>query len=146
MTKFEKLMDCVVNSDISYLKTAYKPLPAQSVRVKGSSAIVFNEEAFETDAEKYVALAHEKAHCDGNIFYTTNSPLLTRGYCERHAWRRTILDVLPFDRLMTAVETCKGADGLTLHDLSECLDLPCDFVEFALQEYICMGESLEEGN
>lgn len=142
MTEFEILTSIIDSSDLLFFPINSDKMPAHSLRMEGDCAIFFNESAFDTDAERFIALAHEKAHCDTGMFYSIHTPLMTRGKCERRAWRRTILDQLPFDRLMDAFEACRTEGGVTVYELAEYLGLPPAFVLLAAEEYLCMGKEL----
>jgi len=142
MTRLETLLDSIEQSDIFYVETESDRQPAKSQRDENDYAIFFNEYAFETSSERFVALAHEKGHCDSGAFYNIHTPLITREFCERRAWRHAILDHLPFDKLMDAFEACKTADGVTVFDLSEYLDLSEDFIIQAIEDYIRMGKQI----
>jgi len=142
MTKYEKLVDALENSDIFCLTTESTEIPAQSMHIDKDYAIFFNEAAFETEADRFEALSHEKGHCDTGAFYKLCTPLLTKGYCERRAWRRTILDNLPFDELMEAFDACRTYEGVTICDLADYLDLSPNFINRAIEEYIRMGKQI----
>lgn len=142
MTNFETLVDNIEHEDIMYIERKSDKQPAKSMRMDGDDAIFFDESAFKTEEERFVALAHEKGHCDSGAFYTFHAPLITKGFCERRAWRRAILEQLPFDKLMEAFEACKTVDGVSVYDLAEHLGVTSDFVNRAINEYICLGKKL----
>ena len=142
MTKYESLLDIIDQSDIVYIETDSENQPAKAMRNEDGCAIFFNEQEFKTTATRLIALAHEKGHCDSRAFYSIHTPLITREICERRAWRRAILDQLPFDKLMEAFEACKTADRVTVFDLSEYLDLPEDFIIRAIEDYMQMGKQI----
>lgn len=142
MTKFESLLDSIERDDIFYIETNSDRQLAKSQRDGDDCAIFFNECAFETSAERFIALGHEKAHCDSGMFYNVNTPLMTVGYCERRAWYRTMLDQLPFDLLMEAFGACKTMDGVSLYDLADYLDMTPNFVKHTIENYIRAGKEL----
>ena len=76
MTKYEELVDRVCESEILYISTNSSRIPAQVIRTDREYGILFNEAAFETTAERHVALAHEKAHCDTGTLYSEHTPLI----------------------------------------------------------------------
>lgn len=116
-------MILINNSDILYFTTASDKLPAQSRRIEDDYAIFFNETFFDTESERYIALAHEKGHCDSGALYNIDTSLMTRRWCERRAWRWTILNQLPLDELMGAFEACRTSEGVSIHDLADYLDI-----------------------
>jgi len=140
MTKYEWLQDRVARSPVLFVPVQSERIPAQSMRMDGECAIFFDESAFETDAERAVALSHEKGHCDAGAFYTLLAPFETRGRCEQRAWRRSVFELTPFDELMKAFGACATADGVTAHDLAEYLDTTADFVLRAIEIYVRLGE------
>jgi len=141
MTKYEQLQDCISESDILYMSSGSETIPAQSVRVDDDYGIIFNESAFETAAERRVALAHEKAHCDTGALYCVSAPLITKAQCENRAWKRTIHDVIPFDDLFKReFERCIYADGLDIYELADRLDVTVEFVTRVIEYYHNRGE------
>lgn len=140
MTKHEKVLDGIRQSDILYVETRAEKIPAQSIKMEGECAIFFDEKAFETDAERAVALAHEKGHCDSGAFYTIHTPFETRGRCEHRAWKHAIVDLVPLDELMDAFEACRTAEGVTTYDLADYLGVTDDFVVRAVEQYVRWGE------
>ncbi|MGL5511611.1 MAG: hypothetical protein ACRDBM_00020 [Sporomusa sp.] len=140
MTKYEKLLDEIGQSDdIIFLDTMSETTPAQSMRIENDSGIFFNETAFDTTAERFVALAHEKGHCDTASFYSVGTPPMTKEWCEGRAWRRTILDQLPYEKLLAAFDKCKSDDGVNLYEVAERLDVTQEFVEKAIDLCKRMG-------
>jgi len=141
MTKYEQLQDCIFKSDIAYMASESERIPAQAVRVGDDYGIFFNESAFETSAERRVALAHEKAHCDAGALYCVSAPLITKAQCENRAWKRTICDVIPFDdSFKREFERCIYADGLDIYELADKLDVTVEFVTRAIEFYHSRGE------
>lgn len=144
MTKLELLLDAIEQDDILYIEMESGTLPAKAIRINEEEAIIINQEAFTTDAERFVALAHEKGHCDTGAFYTEHAPLITRARCEHRAWRRAIIEHLPFETLREALELCKTAEGVSIYDVAEHLEVPPDFVELAITHHISLGEDFSE--
>lgn len=142
MTRYEQLIADIVCDDIMLIETKSNILPAHSMRMDQDYAIFFNEVAFGISAEKYIALAHEKAHCDTGALYSICTPMMTRGCCEQRAWRRTVVDRLPLDRLIDAFEACKTLEGVTVYSLSEYLDMPEAFIVYAIELYTTMGKEI----
>ena len=136
MTKYEKLLDCVCESEIAYMTTASETIVSQSIRIEGDYGIFFNESAFDTTAERRVALAHEKAHCDTGAMYSVYAPLITKAQCENRAWKRTIHDIIPLDdELKRVFERCIYADGLDIYELAEKLEVTPEFATRAIEYY-----------
>lgn len=142
MDRYERLLCEVGAGDIIFVETDSDILPANTLRIGGDYAIFFNEIAFETRSLRFLALAHEKAHCDTGALYSVYTPLMTRGRCEQRAWRRTVIDRLPPDMLMDAFEACKTFEGVTLYDLSEYLDMPEEFIKYAIDLYATLGKKI----
>jgi hypothetical protein len=140
MTKYEQLIDLVCESDIFYIENGSGLTPAHSVCVGGKYGIFFNRGAFGTDAERRVALAHEKAHCDTGSLYSVYAPMITRAQCENRAWKRTILDVMPFgDEFIKEFERCVYADGLDIYEFAEKLGITPEFAKQAIEYYHADG-------
>jgi hypothetical protein len=136
MTKYEELMDCVYESEMLYMKTDSERIPAQAVRVGDDYGIFFNEAAFNTTAERRIALAHEKAHCDTGALYCVTAPLFNKARYENRAWKRTIHDVTPFDyEFKREFERCIYADGLDIYELADRLDVTVEFTQRAIEFY-----------
>lgn len=145
MTKYEKLVDEITTStDIALLDTNSETIPAQSVCIDDHCAVFLNEKAFDTESERFIVLAHEKAHCDTGTFYNTSSPMFLREKFENTAWKRTVLDVLSYDELEDAMHECSIYGEVTLYTLSEELDLPEQFIEEAIKQYKAMGYTFGE--
>jgi len=142
MTIYEELLDDIDSSDIKLVYDKSTQIPAVSFSNANGDYIFLNEYSFETNAERFVALAHEKGHCDSGAFYNIHTPLITREICEHRAWRRAILDQLPFDKLMEAFEICKTEDGISIYDLANYLDMPPDFIKMAIEQYIKLGKQI----
>lgn len=142
MTKYEKLQDSIELSDVCYVQTDKARIPVQSIHTKEGCAIFFDEKAFSSDAERTVALAHEKGHCDSGAFYTINTPNETRGRCEKRAWKRAVMELIPFDELIDAFNACRTADGVSVHDLAEHFEVTTDFIIRAVEQYLRMGKQI----
>lgn len=143
MTNYEKILDNINSSDILYIKKRSHQIPAKSFRDEFGCAIFFDESAFETEAERFVALAHEKGHCDSGAFYNIHSVFETYGRCERRAWRQAVFEHLPLEKFMNAIEACKTFEGVNIYDLADFLDVTDEFIIKAIQEYICVGKLTE---
>jgi len=141
MTKYEELVDAVHESEILYITTASSRIPAQSIRVGKEYGIFFNDSAFDTSAERYVALAHEKAHCDTGALYTIESPIFERERYENQAWKRTINVLMPFDEMKRVFDTCIYVDGLDLYEFAEKLEVTPEFAQRAIEHYHKQGYS-----
>lgn len=142
MTRYEKQLDRVHGSAVLFERTEDEVLPAVSMRMRDRCAIFFDENAFDSDAERIVALAHEMGHCDSGAFYTLLTPYETKGRCEAKAWKRAVADLLPFDALMDAYDACRTAEGVTAHDLAEHLDVTPEFILKAVEIYTALGKKL----
>ena len=135
MTRYEQLQDKIHNSDIVCEYTASNGLIAHSIRVDGDYGIFFNENAFDSQSERYVALTHEYKHCKTGYMYNVSSPLLTMNICEAKAWRHTIEEIIPFNELIDVILTFVYADGLDIYQLSEHFGVMPDFMKTALEYY-----------
>jgi len=142
MMRYEKLLDEIEQGNTFLVQTKSDRQPAKSMRMGRDCAIFFDESAFETNAERFVALAHEKGHCDSGIFYNIHTPLQTRGRCEYLAWKWAVIEYLPFDKLIEAVHACKTAEGVSAHELAEYLEITADFLALAIDTYICLGKQI----
>ena len=141
LTRYERLLDAIENSDVLYAESDSVIAPAQSTRFGDNThGITFNESAVETAAERHVALAHEKAHCETSSFYNFNSPRLEYEVNEAKAWRRTIKDALTLEELLGALPKFTYADGVDIYELSEHFTLPPWFVEKTLEYHYQQGE------
>jgi len=142
MTRYEQLLNDIDESEILYIETTSTKQPAKSMRDAGDYAIFMNERAFKAEDERLEALMHEKGHCDSGAFYSVYTPLITRARCECRAWRRAVLDNLPFEVLEEACEACKTAEGIDICDVSDYLDMPASFIDRACEEYKLMGKEI----
>jgi len=142
MTRYEKLLDRVHESGIRFERTKDALLPAVSMPMHEHGAIFFDEKGFESDAERLVALAHDKGHCDAGAFYTLSTPYETKGRCEQKAWKRAVAELIPFDVLMDAFDACRTAEGVSVHDLAEHLGVTPDFVVRAVEQYERWGNQI----
>ena len=140
MTKYERLQDDIENSETIYVERESDIAPAIAIKYGGNYGIFFDESAYETTAERRIALAHEKAHCDTGAVYSVSSPEMTWRVCEARAWRRTIQDVMPFDELVEVFERCVYADGLDVYELAEKLDVTPEFAKRAIEHYHKRGK------
>jgi hypothetical protein len=141
MTKYEELVSEVAESEIDYFDTDSESVTSQCIRIRDKYAIFFNESAFDTTAERRVALAHEKAHCDTGALYSVFAPLFQIERYEKRAWKRTINDVIPFDEKFTReFERCIYADGLDIYELADRLDVTVEFAKRAIEYYHENGE------
>ena len=139
MTKYEQLLDAVSESEILYMRTKSDNIPAQSVRIDGDYGILFNESAFDTDAERLISLAHEKAHCDTGSLYSVEAPIYDRERYENRAWKRTIHDLLPFGKFKTVLQDCVYADGLDIYELADKVGVTAEFAIRAIEHYHNQG-------
>ena len=139
MTKYEKYLDAVCESEILYMTTNNRELPAQSLRVGGDYGIFINESHYETTAERLVATAHEIAHCKTGALYSLDTPLFERERYEHRAWKSTIHDLLPFDELKAAMIDCTYHDGLDIYELADKKDVTVEFVTRAIEHYCNRG-------
>jgi len=138
--KYERLLEAVENSRIIFTETDSAGIPANTIRIGKDYGIFFNESAYETTAERRVALAHEKAHCDTGAMCSVHTPLQTYEICEAKAWKRTILDALPFDEMSGEFEKCVYADGLDIYEIADRLDVTPEFAKMAIEHYHERGE------
>ena len=140
MTRYEKLLNSIVcESEIEYVPSDSISKPSLAISMDNQYGILFNESYFDTTAERRIALAHEKAHCDTGTLYPVYALKYERERCEAKAWRRTIHDVIPFDLLKDRMVDCVYADGLDTYELAEKLDVPHDFIMKAIEHYCNLG-------
>ena len=142
MTRFEKLLAEIEQSDIFYIENKDGKLASYAERIERDCCIFFKESAFETGAERYEALAHEKAHCDSGAFYTVLTPMMTVGWLEQRAWKRMIADRLPIESIAKAYRACKTTEGVHFHEMAECLGITEGFLKRAIEIYIQVGENI----
>ena len=135
MTKYEKKIAEIEQADIFLCETRSEDLPAKSFRDDDLFTILINESAFSTEAERYVALSHEKTHCDLGTFYTVNTPFMTQEWLEQKTWRHQIEEELPFDILDAAFWCCRTMDGVAYEDVAEHLSTTPDFIARAVEHY-----------
>ncbi|GHU88150.1 hypothetical protein FACS1894202_03760 [Clostridia bacterium] len=94
-----------------------------------------NERAFETVAERRVALAHEFGHCRTGAFCTERNYTINYGRAENRAWTSTVFNELPVDDLWDAVQRAGG----NLFEAAEELNFTQEFVERAIGVYRLKG-------
>jgi len=140
MTKYEELVDLICESEILYISTNSSRIPAQSIRTDREYGILFNETAYATTAERRIALAHEKAHCDTGSLHSVHAPLITVAQCEQRAWRKTVSDLIPFDEMKEVFNACIYADGLDIYEFAEKLEVTPKFAKMAIEYYHSTGK------
>ncbi len=103
--------------------------PIKSMSVPG--AIGLDTQIIKNTVEEKACLAHELAHCVQSAFYTGTSPFELR---ERHEYRAdkwVIQKLIPFDRLLDALN--KGIT--TVWELAEYFEITEDYIKKALKLY-----------
>jgi len=135
LTKYEKLFDAVHESEIVYVATDSHRRPAKAIHIGGDYGIIFNESAFKTTAERYTALAHDKAHCDTGAVYRDSSSLYTKRQAEEQAWRETIRELLPFEAFRDAMLECVKYHEYFAGELAERFGVTEELVEKAIVYY-----------
>jgi len=140
LTKYEKTIDRVCESEIKYIPTKCNIAPSHSITMDGYYGIFFNESYFDTTAERYVALAHEKAHCDTGTLYRIDSPKIKKLYCEAKAWRHTIYDTVPIDELIRVMPSCIYCGELDVYELADKFEVTPEFIQRALTHYASRGD------
>jgi len=131
ITRLEALYEDVEKAGILYFNTDTTKITAMTLRQDNEYAIAINERAYGSNAERLVTLAHEKGHCDTGAVYNLNTPLITRGYCERRANRWAVQNLMPLDELIGAFESgCAN-----VFELAEFFEVTEDFMRFALELY-----------
>jgi len=135
LTKYEKMLDCVCESEVKYISTDCDIVPSHSITIDGYYGIYFNEAYFKTKEKRYVALAHEKAHCDTGTLYSINAPKIVKLYCEAKAWRRTIGDIVPLDELIEVMPSCVYCGELDIYELADKFEVTPEFMQRAIAHY-----------
>jgi len=131
MTRLELLYNEIDNSDITHIPTKSTRNPAYTLRVNRDYAIVMNERAFSSNAQRLVVLAHEKAHCDTGAVYSAYAPLITMEQCEARANKGSVYMLMPLGDLIDAFE-----HGITqIYELAEHFEVTEVLVTFALNLY-----------
>jgi len=131
ITRLESLFEDVEKAGILYFSTDTTKITAMTIRENNEYAIAINEHAYNNNAERLVALAHEKGHCDTGAVYNLNTPLITRGYCERRADRWAVQNLMPLNELIAAFESgCAN-----IYELAEHFEVTEDFMRYALELY-----------
>lgn len=131
LSRLEELYEDIDNSDVLLVGTDSVKNPAMTLRLNSEYAIVMNEKAYRTDAERFVVLAHEKGHCDTGAVYSAYAPLITREQCERRANTKAAFTIIPLVDLVTAFEC--GATNV--YELSVHFGVTEDFMRIALEIY-----------
>ena len=139
LTNCERVIEEIVQDDILLVPVNSYEQPAKSLRINGEHLIFFNERAYETEGERYLALSHEKEHCDYDVFYTECTPLALCAWNERKIRQRVIQRCLPPRRIKKAIQACMSDGCAELCDLSEWLSLPEYFVKDAIDYYTAIG-------
>jgi len=140
LTRYEKLHDYVRECEIHYVPSTSNLEPALAVRGKAVYGIIFNESFFATTAERYVALAHEKAHCETGMLYSINAPRLVKFRCEAQAWRQTIYDIVPLAELKAVLPYCTYDGNIDMCELAERFEVTPEFMWRALEHYNDLGK------
>ena len=132
MNRYEQLLDEIDNTgDTHYFDSNATEFPSMVVRHNRVYGIFFNERVYDTTADKYVALAHEKGHCDTGSVYCIHTPLITKEQCEARAKRSATYSMMPLDALIAAFE----GGCANVFELSEYFEVTEDFMRFALELY-----------
>ena len=131
MTKFEELLSEIEESEIFYIDSTSQKNPAKTIKLDDDYAIIINAAAFTTQAERLVALAHEKGHCDTGAVYNSATPLITRGMCELRANKKATYNLIPLDELIAA---CRNPWN-DVWDLAEHFEVTEDFMRYAMELY-----------
>ena len=131
MTKFETALADAEAADILYIRTASERQPAKAISDEYGGAIFMNEAYYLTAAERHTALAHERGHLDSGAMYSFDTPLITMEQCEYRAWKRAVMEALPFADMLSAYES-----GFTeVWQLAEYFDVTEDFIRRAAEIY-----------
>ena len=131
MSRYEKLQNEIADSDIVCEYTSSYRLTAFAVCVDEDYGIFFNEDAYKTTAERYVALGHEKAHCDTGTLHSEHTPLITRERCEYRANKKSAYALVPLNELIDALESPWNS----VYDLAEHFGVTDKFMRKVLNIY-----------
>lgn len=99
-------------------------------------AIVFEENRFENNDEKFCVLAHEYGHCESETTHKLCSKFQLIGQHESRANRKAVHELLPVEKIIDAFER-KYFD---YWEIADYLDLPEAFVKMAIDVYRIEGK------
>ena len=134
MSKLEKAMDCATANGISVVESCL--FGRKSASLKERRVIGIDNNEFNCDIDKAIAINHEIGHHMTQAFYSLDAPLVTRGKCESRASEWAIKNMLPLKDIKCAV-----SDGCrSVGELSERFELPHRFINEAIKYYTRKGK------
>jgi len=101
----------------------------------GEYSIGMDMRRLDTIAKRTVALAHELGHIESCSLYTAIAPFDTVGRCEHRAWKWVITEMLPANRLFTAIRKAGGQ----LWEVAEDFEVTQELIERAIEYYHTKG-------
>lgn len=102
-------------------------------------AIVFDENRYEDNDEKFCVLAHEYGHCESETTHKLCSKFQLIGQHECRANRKAVHELLPVEKIIDAFEhRC-----FEYWEVADYLGMPEQFVVMAIDVYRVEGELKE---
>lgn len=132
MDKRERLRNLASANNIDIDEYALKAAGALSIPLSdGTFAIAIDPQKIISSADETVKLAHELGHCIKNAFYSSLSPLETRGRCEHKANVWAARRLIPWPELKEAI-----LSGITEPwELAEHFCVTEPFIVWAIEYY-----------
>ena len=131
-------MQCLVdvyekiqNEKIEVFTRSMKPCDAATVEVEGEYGIFIDRKKITNKQDEFMALSHEYGHCKSGATHKLYSPYQLIGQHENRANRAAVHEILPYERLINAVN--KG--NTEVWQLAEYLDMPEQFIKMAIDLY-----------
>ena len=122
--------EIALKNNIAIIEYPFESFKACSLEQNNKCFIGINEKAFESQAQRNTAKAHELGHCMTGAFYCESSPLFTQEKCEYRANRWAIRKLIP---KKTLIEYLKK--GYQMWDIAEELEVTEEFLWMAYHHY-----------
>ena len=131
MTLEEKLCAYAQKRNTQVLEHSLPECGSIAVKVDEGCFIGIDPEVFRSESERAVVMAHELGHCETDSFYCTHSPMITRQRLERRASVWAIEHLIPYSRLVCAIERGICEEW----ELAEHFEVTREFVRAAIRYY-----------
>ena len=134
MEALSKLYHKISENNISLFDYKIPNSEGATIEVDGSYGIFADFNKIKTRHDEFRCVAHEYGHCVSGATHKLMSKFDLIEKHEHLANRRAILDLLPEEMILEAVNS--GCEEVW--QIAEYLDMPQDFVEKAINLYKCM--------
>ena len=130
----EMVYDKIQENGIKIFHHGISGIKSISVETNNKYGIFINNKEIADSDEGFCVATHEYGHCMTGATHPLNSSFDIISRHEYRADRKAVLDFLPIDMIKSAIKHgCRS-----IHEFSEYLDLPEQFVIKAFQHYSAM--------